>query len=447
MTDAVAAYHALLEDEGVAAESVGVLQGGQAERRLVFGGHPLCSSVRPNLLDRSRYERIVAASHAVHGAFMALESALLTDAALRAQLDLDSEEERLALVDPGCSVSSPTSRLDAFFADEMRYVENNAETPAGIAYNDNLSDVFGRLPVMQQFRKHYAVRPLLASDHLLDALLRAFREWGRATHPVVAIVDWPGLPTLTEFEMFRDFFESRGLPTHICEPAQMEFRGGRLYACGAQVNLVYKRVLISELLSSDTASYQPLHDAYVAGAVCCVNTFRAKLLDKKMSLALLSDEQYAGLYTPAQREAIARHIPWTRRVRDGATTRHGEDVPDLPAYICGNQQRLVLKPNDDYGGRGVVLGWTTDVHEWEQAVQVALTQSYVVQEAVATPRETFPVALGGDVRFLDLTVDTDPYLFYGEVGGCLTRLSSSALLNVTAGTGSVVPTYLVDGPV
>jgi hypothetical protein len=27
----------------------------------------------------------------------------------------------------------------------------------------------------------------------------------------------------------------------------------------------------------------------------------------------------------------------------------------------------------------------------------------------------------------------------------LTRLSSSALLNVTAGAGSVVPTYVVDG--
>jgi uncharacterized circularly permuted ATP-grasp superfamily protein len=446
VSEAVAAYHALLEDEGVAAESVGVLQGAQAEHRLVFGGHPLCSSVRPNLVDRSRYERVVTASHAVQSAFLALESALLTDADLRAELDLDADEERLALADPGCSVSSPTSRLDAFFADEMRYIENNAETPAGIAYNDNLTAVFDLIPVMQQFREQYAVRPLLASDHLLDALLRAFNEWGRASSPVVAIVDWPGLPTLTEFEMFREFFESRGVPTHICEPAQMEFCGGRLYACGAPVNLVYKRVLISELLASDTASYQPLHDAYLAGAVCCVNTFRAKLLDKKMSLALLSDEQYASLYTPAQQDAIARHIPWTRRVREAATTWRGEPVADLPAYICAHRERLVLKPNDDYGGKGVVLGWTTEAHDWEQAVQVALTQSYVVQEAVATPREPFPVALGGEMRFLDLTVDIDPYLFYGEVGGCLTRLSSSALLNVTAGSGSVVPTYVVDGP-
>jgi hypothetical protein len=32
------------------------------------------------------------------------------------------------------------------------------------------------------------------------------------------------------------------------------------------------------------------------------------------------------------------------------------------------------------------------------------------------------------------------------VAGTLTRLSSSALLNVTAGAGSVVPAYVVEGP-
>jgi hypothetical protein len=46
---------------------------------------------------------------------------------------------------------------------------------------------------------------------------------------------------------------------------------------------------------------------------------------------------------------------------------------------------------------------------------------------------------------LDLAVDLDPYLFDGRPGGSMTRLSSSALLNVTAGTGSLVPTYVVEG--
>jgi hypothetical protein len=181
----------------------------------------------------------------------------------------------------------------------------------------------------------------------------------------------------------------------------------------------------------------------MAGDVTVVNSFRAKLLHKKMSLALLSDDRYARLYTPAQRRGIARHIPWTRKVREGHTTYEGR-VVDLVDLIVRRKDRLVLKPNDEYGGKGVILGWTVDRHEWEQTLLAALTSSYVVQERVPVPREAFPVLLDR-MHFLDLSVDCDPYLFFGKVGGQLTRLSSSALLNVTAGAGSVVPTYVVEG--
>ena len=32
----------------------------------------------------------------------------------------------------------------------------------------------------------------------------------------------------------------------------------------------------------------------------------------------------------------------------------------------------MLKPNDDYGGKGIVLGWTVDLSAWDAAVQKAL---------------------------------------------------------------------------
>jgi hypothetical protein len=76
---------------------------------------------------------------------------------------------------------------------------------------------------------------------------------------------------------------------------------------------------------------------------------------------------------------------------------------------------------------------------------MALHETYVVQEAVPVPRELWPLALGGAVEMVDMAVDMDPYLFGGQVGGVLIRLASSALLNVTAGTGSVVPTFVVEG--
>lgn len=66
----------------------------------------------------------------------------------------------------------------------------------------------------------------------------------------------------------------------------------------------------------------------------------------------------AGLLDADERTAVARHVPWTRQVRDGLTRYQGQPVP-LLAFAQRNRERLVLKPNDDYGGQGVLLGWET----------------------------------------------------------------------------------------
>ena len=432
MKDPVAAYHALLEDGHLAATSAQALAQGQRERKLMFGERPLCVCLRPQLLTRRRFDQAVAAAQGVYSALAALERAVLKDADLRRELGLEAEEEALALAHPGFRSSSPAVRLDSFFAGQVRFVEYNAESPAGMAYSDNLADIFAELPVMKSFRKQFRGRFQATRRRQLGAMLNAFRQWGRGAKPAIAIVDWEGLPTAPEFEMFKAFFEAGGIKTVICDPRALEFRRGRLYAQSAPVNLVYRRVLTSELLRRGDET-RALRDAYLAGAVCVVNSFRAKLLHKKMSLAMLSDDRYRGLYTPAQRAAVRRHVPWTRRVR-----------PELADDIAARRERLVLKPNDEYGGKGVVLGWTVSQAEWEAAIGVALRESYVVQEAVEVPRVSFPVVLDG-LRYIDLAVDLDPYLFDGRVGGFMTRVSAAALLNVTAGAGSVVPTFVVEG--
>jgi hypothetical protein len=442
--DHVAAYNALLEDPSLAASSLERFREGQHRNRLVFGDRLVSMALRPNLLTRERYQAAFDAARAIHGALTRLERALLRDQELRAELDLDAEEERLALADPGFRSSSPSSRLDSFFAGEVRYVEYNAESPAGMTYEDKMAEVFARLPVMRLFRKRYRLRPLPVRKRQMDTMLRAFRQWGSGEEPVAAIVDWTGLPTAREFELFRDFFEQRGLRTLIGDPRQLELRRGRLHLEGQPVNLVYRRVLTSELLARGQEA-RALADAYLGGAACVVNSFRAKLLHKKMSFALLSDDRYARLYDPHQRAAIERHVPWTRKLAEGPSSRDGRSIDDLLEHVARNRADLVLKPNDEYGGKGVVLGWTVEQQEWEKALKQALERPHVVQEAVEVPREPFPVAMDG-IQVMDLSVDLDPYLFDGRPGGILTRLSSSALLNVTAGAGSIVPTYLVEGP-
>ena len=109
-----------------------------------------------------------------------------------------------------------------------------------------------------------------------------------------------------------------------------------------------------------------------------------------------------------------------------------------------NRERLVLKPNDDYGGHGISIGWNTDEIRWEEALRTALVNGdYVVQERVPTARETFPAILpDGTVEFAEQLVDLDPLLFNGKVRSAFTRLSSTELANVSSG-GGMVPTYII----
>jgi len=261
--------------------------------------------------------------------------------------------------------------------------------------------------------------------------------------PRLAIVDWEGVPTYTEFELFQEYFRGRGLECIICRPEDCEYDGKRLRAGDFTIDLFYKRVLTSELLARPEVA-APITRAYVDGKVKVMNSFQAKIVHKKMSLGLLHDAANYHLFTPEQIAVIGRHIPWTRRVAAGHTAYDGRQVDLLP-FIRDNRERLVLKPNDEYGGKGVYIGWTLSQADWESAIAEALTSAFVVQEKVVLEKEPFPYLTDrGGVEIAELATDTDPYIYGGTTQGVLTRLSAEALLNVTAGTGSVTCTMIVE---
>lgn len=440
-----AAYHRLLEQPSLLEASVEALGAAQATRRLRFGGRPIVTSLRPNLVGRAEYRAAMRAAAAVYGAAQRLEQAVVVDPVLRAELALNPWEERVALASPDLRNPLPTARLDGFLGRDIRFVELNGEQPAGMAFQDEAVLACDGLPVMRAFRaRHRVSAPPLRRAHLA-AVLRSFRHWGGRHIPSVAIVDWDGVPTVDEFTLFAEYFRSQGVPTTVCDPRQLALRRGRLYADGVPVDLVYRRALICELEARPDDS-RALVDACISGATCVVSSFRAKLLHKKLSFAMLSDERFAGLYSPAQRVAIARHVPWTRRLADGATTKGGAPIGDLLAYVADHRRSLVVKPNDDYGGHGVILGWTVGQAEWEAAIAEAAETPHVVQERVAVPQDLYPIVADGAAHFVTRTAGFDPFVFHGRASGAICRLSGGGLQNVTAGAASFVPTYVVEEP-
>lgn len=445
--EAVDYYHQLLAEGDLAEASRAMLDEELERAKLVFAGRRISPYLRPHFVTESDWARVTKICETVWGAIQKVKDAAVEDERVLDELGLTETERELVAIDPGYRAVSPTARLDSFLTDEAySFVELNGESPAGIAYADIAFGIFSALPVMRRFAERYTLRTFEGRGLLLGVLQRAYTEFlGHQPDgpPHIAVVDLKGLPTQKEFELFREFFEAQGFPATVCSPDELEFRGGRLRAGDFVVDIVYKRLLVNEYLPIMRES-PALLDAYKAGAVCMVNSFRSKLIHKKALFAVLTNPKYTNLFSADEQAAISLHVPWTRRLRAERTDHKGEEV-DLLELATRSRERFVLKPNDDYGGHGIHIGWEADEASWNEAVHQALQNGdYLIQERVRTARETFPMLQQHDrIEFVEQLVDLDPLLFYGRVGSAFTRLSSTALANVSAG-GGMVPTFIIN---
>ena len=434
--DPIEAWHALVRRENGGA-LCGALAERMRERRLTFGGRLLCPFLRPFFLDPRDEQRVKHAAETLWRLGERVAAAAQERPALMKELCLSDAEIALAEIDPGYGVTSTAGRADAFILPgSLQFAEYNGESPAGPGYSQRLAELFDGEPIMREFRRDFDVRFYTPIVHLLHALLESYRDWGgTAAPPRLAIVDWREVPTWSEFELLRDAFTDGGVPTIIADPRDLEFDGRVLTAGGQRIDLVYRRVLINDIVARPDEC-RALVDAYRARAACVANSLRCKIPHKKAFFAVLTDERYASLFDAAERDVIAAHVPWTRVVRE-----------KLMDDLRRRREQLVLKPNDEYGGTGVTLGWETSERAWDEAIERAVRESdrgWVAQERINIRRETFPVCEGDGVVERNMLVDFAPYLFRGRVAGFLTRLSATGLANVTSGGGQV-PAFIVSG--
>jgi hypothetical protein len=422
------------------------------DAKLTFGNRVHCPFLRPFFLSPQDEARVRYATETLARLGERLASAALEDQSLFAQFHLRPEEERLVRLPAGNGPASTASRVDAFILPEsLKFTEYNGESPAGSGYNESLSEIFRALPVMKEFAEQYEIHSYPLSARLLDALIGTYRDWGGTSQqPQMLIVDWKEVPTWSEFEILKDRFEALRVPVVLADPRELEWDGKTLSAKGKKIDLVYRRVLINDIVARPKEC-AALVKAYEAQAVCVANNFRCKIPHVKAFFAVLTEGKNAKLFSLEELDMIRRHVPWTRVVEDVKTDYQGQPIALLD-YTRINQKDLVLKPSDEYGGTGVTLGWEVDAKHWENSIQEALPGAksakehgcWIVQEKIAMRRGEFPyIGADGKVEFRDMLVDLAPYMFHGKLAGFLTRLSATSLANVTSGGGQI-PAFRVE---
>ncbi|WP_437281160.1 hypothetical protein WME90_11555 [Sorangium sp. So ce375] len=429
----------------------------EAQRRLglVHGARPLCRHLRPYLIAEQDLAAIARAAEEIASALERVAQRAIRDDSLAEQVGLSADERALAAIRPGAGPFHTVGRLDMLVADGgFSFIEYNADSPAGITDQLLIEQTLMALPHLAPLRGGQGLRTPAPHRALLGALREGYAAWGgREARPTIAIVDWAAVDTSAELKVLADLFSAEGHRTWIVDPDELAYDGRRLSAGGERIDLVCRRVITQELVERRGLDH-PLILAYRDRAAYVANSFQTKALNKKAAFAALSDPEFSGLFSPAQRAAIAEHVPWTRVVSAGRTAWRGREV-DLVELLLREQERFVLKPNDDYGGKGVLLGWKTPPDVWREAVRCAADQRSIAQERSRSRTARLPTFRDGNVEEEEVYFDLCPFVFTRRVeasidtfvprmDGAMVRLSASEVSNVSAG-GGVTGLVIVDG--
>lgn len=440
----IQAYHKLIEADLSSAEAqLDQFVAMQRDRRLLFGDRPLTYSLRPAFLTESSHNQIHEVVYLLRQAILKIAAAHFNTEEAVDELGLTPEEIELCAIPTNIIRLSATSRLDAFLTrDSFKFVELNAESPAGVGYLHKLAKVYHELPIFQKFIKNFPVRFISPLEHLIDGLLRVYYEEfdGNEDKPTFCIVDFLNIPTIHEFYIVKEHLELKGYACEICDPRNLELRDGWIYANGRKIDILYRRLLMNEFMEI-RGECEAFEEGYRTQKTCYLNSFRTKLVHKKSLFSFLTDPKYTNVLNQQELFAIRQHIPWTRRIRDINTLFKGQYV-GLLDIISRNKAHFVIKPNDEYGGKGVVLGFDATDAQWHEAIEYGLHNGYVVQEVVDISREPFLMKTVNGWESIPTVIDLDPYINGAMMGGCLVRTSTSNLANVTAG-GESLPVFIL----
>lgn len=403
---------------------------------VVFDGHTIPFVLMPHFVSPGQLRRVRAAVECLCRVLDRFCAAYPQDARLRDELALSAREDELVRLDPGFDRPMRICRLDAFLQGyDVKFLEFNADSPAGIGYTDVLHEALAREIALPRVQAEFdtAYTPML--PELVATLLDAYRQ-GRSSRredpesPTLALVDVPESPSVPEFRIVCAAARAAGISALHATTEDLSYDGSRLYAGGEPIHLVYRRALLEDLGADG-----PLLDAVRDGRVVLVNPFRARVANTKKLFALLGDPRFFHLVAPDEAELLAAAIPWTRVLRTGPA-RYGDWSVDLLAFVADNRERLVLKPASDHGGSGVLLGIETGQSDWEAAVLAhAGDEDFVVQEYVPVPEEMFPIVAGGHVEMRLKRFNINPFALGSAYAGMITRISDRAVINVSAGGG------------
>lgn len=311
---------------------------------------------------------------------------------------------------------------------QIYVLEDNLRCPSGVSYVLENRDIMKR--TLPNFFGVGKVRPVEEyPSKLLEMLLHLVPEG--VERPTVAVLT-PGIYNSAYYEhsflahqMGVELVEGRDLVVMDGYVKTRTTRGFR------RVDVIYRRIdddFIDPLcFRPDSCLGVPgLMDVYREGRVALANAPGTGIADDKVIYAYVPQiiKYYLG------EEPIIPNVP-----------TYLCDNPEDMGYVCDNLQHLVVKPANESGGAGIMVGphATRLEHDAYREQIKRNPRNYIAQPTLSLSRLPTLCEDGFEGRHVDLR----PYALYGEdqyvLPGALTRVAlkkGSLVVNSSQGGGS-----------
>lgn len=411
------------------AEGIPVMREHQRALGNLYGGEPIRSLPDPLLVDPVRFADLGRRLVRLRRVLEAEASRLVAADGFQAVLgmeDLHAELIRASGTRPGRP--TPIARIDGMFTRGTGFhvVEINTDGSTGILDCYALAASAKKAPGMKALGERYRLEARSLFRRVAAELVKLHQGAGGSGTPRVAILDWDTVKSRYEQQELGRRLTALGVETVWCDPREVRRKKGRLHAAGAPIDIVYKRVLTSELLDR-RGEVQDYLQAVLAGQVLQFDPFTADILYDKGFLAWMQEPEVLARLAPAARKLVKAMLPASHFFPAGAERR---------AWAEANREQLVLKPRTEYGGKGVVLGPRASQAAWRKALAAAEASGdrYLLQQFV-TPVEHHvwePAAKGG-IQRASLYAIVGVWLIGDAAPGVYFRAGPDPVINVSSG--------------
>ena len=366
---------------------------------------------------------------------------ILADGLIPAEIVLDSSNYK-----PQCAGVSPRFGVWAHVcgsdlirdADGHLYVlEDNLRVPSGVSYMVENREITKR--VLPELFENYSILPVDDYPSQLYQMLASLSPRERKRPCVVVLT--PGIYNAAYFE---HAFLAQGMGAELVEGADL-FVGDdvcvymRTVDGPVRVDVIYRRIdeefMDPEAFREDSALGVPgLLRAWRGGKVAIANAPGAGVADDKVVYA----------YVPEMIRYYLGEKPRVRSVPTYLCLREADRE-----YVLANLDKLVVKPANESGGYGIMVGPQVDAATRKKFAKLIEKhpRNYIAQPTLKL--STAPTCVDGGIepRHLDLR----PFILQGRdtwvTPGGLTRVAmvkGSLVVNSSQGGGSK-DTWIVEG--